>query len=590
MRTIDVQVLIVGGGGAGLTASNLMAALGVKTLLIERHPGTSHLPKAHYLNQRSMELFRQLGLDEAIYAKGAPPGNMAKITWHTSLGGDDPFDGRVIREQDAMGGGRYEAIYALNGAARGVNIPQLRLEPVLREHAERANPGDVLFRHQFCSFTESPDGIEAIVRDLDKDEDILVRARYLIAADGGKTIGPALGVSMIGPTGLADYVSIYFKADLSSFLPDDRAVMRVIMHAGQASGGQPSGGLLAQGPTRWDRHSEEWAVGWGFAPDDPARLDETGMEAKLKSFLKIETPIEIKLISHWDLEAVVADKFRCGRAFLVGDAAHKHTPFGGLGLNSGIQDVHNLCWKLSLVLSGAAPERLLESYEPERRQVVERNAENSIVAFENHQTLLAAMGLTVGAPVEKNRAALTNLFADGPSGEQRRARVAAVFNAITGSEYAPQDLEMGYCYQSDAVVDDGTPLPDRDPMGSEYRASTRPGCRLPHAWLHNGRGAISTHDLLPTGGFLLLAGPEASSWRPAAAIVAATRNVPIRIATVGRGGDFTDPSGAWGAICDIGAGGAVLVRPDGHIGYRAKTSPDDPEKELGHAIDTILGR
>src|SRR5260370_41635251 len=154
MRRIDVPVLIVGGGGCGFSAANFLADLGVESLLIERHPSTAHLPKAHYLNQRTMEIFRQHGLADAVYAEAAPRENMGKILWCTSLGGDGPLDGVVFLALDALGGGGLTAQYDLKGVTAPTNLPQIRLEPVLRLIAEQRNPGPLLFRHELTSLTQ----------------------------------------------------------------------------------------------------------------------------------------------------------------------------------------------------------------------------------------------------------------------------------------------------------------------------------------------------------------------------------------------------------------------------------------------------
>jgi 2,4-dichlorophenol 6-monooxygenase len=587
-RVVEVPVLIVGGGGAGLAASNILADLGTESLLVERHPQTSSLPKAHYLNQRSMEVFRQHGLAEAIYEKGAPRENMQKIIWQTSLGGNGPSDGVVIKAVDAMGGGRYAAEHELKCAARSVNIPQIRLEPVLHKSAAGRNPGRVLFNHEFRSFKEVPDGLVAEIRDLERGDDFEVRAQYLIAADAGKTIGPALGINMLGPAGLGDYVMIYMKADLSKYIDDDSSVMRVICHVDQRGGTNPVGGLLSLGPTRWDRHSEEWGIGWGYAANDPDRNKVDRMEERIQEFLKVDTPIEIKYVSHWSLEAIVADKFRVGRAFVVGDAAHKHTPGGGLGLNSAFQDVHNLCWKLTHVLRGKADDTLLDTYERERRPVVTHNAENSLLAFANHFTLMSAIGLVAGASKEQNETAFGQLRAATRDGAQRRARLDAVFDAVIGLEYAPHDLEMGYRYDSGAVVADGTPTPVRDPMGSFYAPSSHPGCRLPHAWLHRNGNAVSTHDLIPLGGFLLLTGANGGRWCAAAQKIAATRGFTIHAYRIADDGDASDPSGAWAALSELSGNGALLVRPDGHVGFRSRQGTGDPSLTLEAALNQIL--
>jgi 2,4-dichlorophenol 6-monooxygenase len=314
------------------------------------------------------------------------------------------------------------------------------------------------------------------------------------------------------------------------------------------------------------------------------------MAERIRQFLKVDTDIDVIQVSHWKLEAVVADRFRVGRAFLVGDAAHRHTPGGGLGLNSAIQDAHNLCWKLTLALNGQASDALLDSYEAERRPVVARNAENSLLAFDNHMTFVSSMGIIPGAPPGLNQHNFAKLFADTADGRARRARVRKVFDAIVGLEYAPHDLEMGFQYDSAAIVQDGTPYPERDPLGSYYRPSTHPGCRLPHVWLHEKGKALSTHDLLPLNGFLLLAGNEGAPWVAAATRLAASHNLAVRALSVGAGREVSDPSGEWGRLADIGNEGVVLVRPDGHIAFRCAHSVNNADVLLAMTFDRILAK
>jgi 2,4-dichlorophenol 6-monooxygenase len=588
LRTIDVPVLIVGGGGAGLTASNLLGGLGVESLLVERHAGTTHLPKAHYINQRSMEIYREAGLSEAMYAVGPTAQQMSKVIWHTSLGGDGPVEGLVIHEEDAMGGGRYQAEYEHKGTTRPLNLPLLRLEPLLREFAEKRNPGQVLFGHECVSVKESGERIEALIIERDSAAEFVVRAKYVIGADAGKTVGPAVGVNVTGVTGLGDYVGVYFKADLSRYIPDERAVMRIVMHPdGRAGAGV--GGLLALGPRYWDRRSEEWALGWGYALGDPERNREEGMAERVQKFLGVDVPVEIKRISHWQLEAVIADKFRVGRAFLIGDAAHRHTPGAGLGLNSGIQDAHNLCWKLMLVLEGKASESLLDSYEPERRPVIVRNIDQSLLAFANYHTALSSMGVIVGAPAEQNKQAIAMLVSDTPEGATRRARMRANFRATMGLEYGAYDLEMGAQYQSGAVIDDGTPFAPRDPLGMVYHPSAHPGCRLPHVWVRKDGKAVSTHDLVPAGGFALIAGENGQPWCSAAQRIAAANGVSIQAWRIGKDCEISDPSGEWQKVRSIDDDGALLVRPDRYVGYRARTAVSNIPGTLEQAVTKLLG-
>jgi 2,4-dichlorophenol 6-monooxygenase len=173
-----------------------------------------------------MEIYRLHAVADSIYAKSAPRANSAKIKWVTSLGGDGPLDRKVLAESDVMGGGDVAPVYDAKGFSPPTHIPQIRLEPILGTMAESRNPGRVLFGHELMSFASEEDGVTATVRDVESGEDFEVRCQYLIGADGGKTVGPQLGVSMLGPTRMADFVSIWFSADLSSYITDTDSVMR----------------------------------------------------------------------------------------------------------------------------------------------------------------------------------------------------------------------------------------------------------------------------------------------------------------------------------------------------------------------------
>ena len=215
---IDVPVLIVG-GGCGLTLSIFLSDQGIDNVVVERHPGTSILPKAHYINQRTMEIFRQHEVAGAIKELGSPLRKMSRVDWRTSLGGDRSFDGRVIGSVPSFGGQvgtpDYE-IYRSHSAELSSNLPLIRSEPVFRSIAEKRNPGKVLFSHEVVEFKEQPDCVHVKVRDTEGGLRTY-RTQYLVGADGGKTVGPRIGVKMEGPTQLVDFVSTHFKADLSNY-------------------------------------------------------------------------------------------------------------------------------------------------------------------------------------------------------------------------------------------------------------------------------------------------------------------------------------------------------------------------------------
>ena len=218
MTVLETPVLIVGGGGCGLSASIFLSNLGVEHLLVERRDTTSHLPKAHYLNQRTMEIFRQHGVGDAIFEVGCPIEKFGKVRWLTSLGGDGPLDRKIIHAMDAFGGGSLRDTYEADSPVMASNYPQLRLEPLLKREAERRAPNSIRFGHEVESWEQDADGVRVTVHDLAADERYTIAARYLIAADGGRTFGPALGTEMAGPTEMLDMVSTHFSADLSRVL------------------------------------------------------------------------------------------------------------------------------------------------------------------------------------------------------------------------------------------------------------------------------------------------------------------------------------------------------------------------------------
>ena len=586
MESIDVPVLIIGGGGCGLSSSIFLSDMGIDHLLIERHDSTSRLPKAHYLNQRTMEVWRTSGVDAPIYEVSAPVENYGHIRWITSLGGDGPFDRREFHEFDAFGGGALKERYMRDSPSRPTNLPQLRLEPILRRLAEERAPSKIRFGHELVDWEETADGVVARVRTVDSGAEIEVHAQYVIASDGGKTIGPKLGVAMIGPTNMVDMVSTHFAADLSEYADDKSMITFQINPEGEGSWG--SGALVKMGPT-WDRHSEEWVVHFAFRPDDPERFDEEKIVPRIRELFKLpDLDMRVLRVSHWILDRIVAEKFRIGRFFLAGDAAHRQPPTTGLGLNSAVHDAHNLCWKLAEVVSGRATDALLDTYELERQPVAIDNADWALQAFMNFACIDISIGLIPGAPPEANKAAFSTFFSDTRLGAAVRARFKEVINTQR-VEFQAHDVEIGYWYDEGALVPDGTEAPERDPFGAEYHPTTRPGHRLPHAWLEADGDMLSTHDLIRPGAFALIAGAEGADWVAAAEKIVAETGIKMQ-ARVVDGQDLIDADGQWGQINQIEATGAVLVRPDQHIAYRAVRAVDDPEDALRDAVHTVLGQ
>jgi len=411
---VNVPVLIVGGGGCGLTSSILLSELGVETLLVERHDSTSPVPKAHYLNQRTMEIFRQFGIAEPIVAAGAPLEAFGKATWRTSLGGDGPLDGKVIHAMDAFGGGQLRERYLRDSPSLPTNLPQVRLEPILRRMAEDRAPGRIRFGHELVDFTQDDTGVTATIEPKNGTA-YRVRCQYLIGADGGRFVGQKLGVVLAGSGRLIDIIGCHFKADLSAHFSGDSVITWLI----DPDGGGPfgSGALLPMGPT-WGRNSEEWVLHFTFPPDDPQRMfDHDVLVAHLRRLLKIpDLDVEVLNVSRWGPEGALAERFRAGRVFLAGDAAHRTPPTTALGLNSAIHDVHNLAWKLAAVLDGTASPALLDSYETERRPVDAGYVDWAMFTFVNHTVINAGLGLSPNQTPEQRHQAIAALLADTPMG------------------------------------------------------------------------------------------------------------------------------------------------------------------------------
>ncbi len=583
MKSITTDVLIVGGAGSGLSLAIFLNRLGISSWLVERHPTTSPAPKAHYYNQRTMEILREEGLAERIYALGTPAENMARVGWYTSLGGDDELDRKTIYLMDAFGGFSLAEAYERDSPCRSANYPQLRLEPLLLEHARTSSFASVNYHHELESFVQDEDGVTANILDRDTQTHYEVRAKYLIGADGGRKIGPALGIEMDGIPRLFDMVTVHFAAGLSQYLDDDSPMIRWFLSPDKG-GSWGSGVMVALGPERYDRFSEEWLFHFAFQPDDPAQFDVESVVPRLRELLKLpELMPRIIRMNDWKVQGVLARRYREGRVFLVGDAAHRHPPTTGLGLNSAIQDTHNLAWKLAAVLKGQAAPGLLDSYEAERRPVGTRNVQWALLTFQNHLVIDAGIGLIPGAPVEVNREAFRLLFSDSPAGATRRQRLHEVIQSQR-TEFQAHDIEIGFAYEgSPAIIADGTPAPVKSPMGDEHIPVTRPGHRLPHAWVTRSGGTISTLDLVGRGRFVLLTSSRSLVWQKAAKTVA---DVTVDVVAIGAGLDCEDPSGRWAAIRGTAPDGAILVRPDGHVGWRAEDS--DHSSELEGAVRRIL--
>jgi 2,4-dichlorophenol 6-monooxygenase len=584
----QVPVLVVGGGGAGLTASMLLAGQGVEHLLVSARPQTSDLPKAHVLNQRAMEVLEDVGVAEAIAQRSTPAGQMAATAYYAGLAGPDPDYGRRLARLESWGAGGTDDHWRAASPWRQLNLPQIRLEPLLKARAEELSPGRIRFGHELVGLEQDGEGVRATVRDNAAGRTYVVGCQYLLGADGGRRVAGLVGVEYEGLGVVTQTATLHVSADFSPWAKDPDVLIRWIF--------SPQAGVMVvmvpMGPDRWGPHSEEWVIHLNYPADDPRAESDAQVEADARQALGLpDAPMKIHKITRWSVDAVLASAFRAGRVFLLGDAAHRHPPTGGLGLTSAIHDAQNLCWKMALVLGGHASPALLDTYEAERRPVDERNAQRSLENALNHFAVGAALGVSPDNTPAQNMAQLRRMWSGRPEDAGHRSTLLRAMRAQS-MEFSELNVEHGYCYQSAAVVPDGSAAPvPADPI-RVYQPGTRPGAPLPHAWIDDEDGhRRPIKDLVAPGRFLLIAGEDGHAWCEAALQIAAETGIPLDALRIGHlDGDLYDPRCAWLRYRQIAGDGAILVRPDRFIAWRHLTADNDPRVALAGVLSQILAQ
>ncbi|KAL8226450.1 hypothetical protein R6Q57_016282 [Mikania cordata] len=658
-----LPVLIVGAGPVGLVLSVLLTKLGIKCAVLERSMAFSKHPQAHFINNRSMEVFRKLGLAEEIQRAQPPVHLWRKFIYCTSLTGSDIGSVDHMQTQD------FDQTVSPISVA---HFSQYKLNTLLVKQLEaigftiRGHEGlnhrpllerEILMGHNCISVEPTEDFINvttSVVKE-GKHMENQITCSFLIGADGaGSTVRNLVGIEMRGEKDIQRLVSVHFLSrELGQYLMYKKPGMLFFIFNPGAIGV-----LVAH-----DLKQGEFVLQMPFYPPQQKFEDFTLETCKRLIFELVGhelADINVVDIKPWVMHAEVAEKYLAceNRVILAGDAAHRFPPAGGFGMNTGIQDAHNLAWKLAAIIKGIAPISILPTYEMERKPIALFNTDLSIQNFQAAMAVPAALGIdpatansvhqvinnTVGtilpSTIQKTlldgifslgRAQLSNLVLNenNPLGSSRLAKVRRIFKEGKSLQLQFPAEDLGFRYRKGALVpeidSEGAPIKPEPPTGRrrEYIPSADPGSRLPHMNVKvlsdvKKEAIISTLDLISIDKveFLLIIAPIDSSYRLALEILkaASEHNILVKVCVMWPNGlvnedartktslapweNYVDVvevrrssnSSSWWDICKMTHRGAILVRPDDHIAWLAKSAVvGDVHVEIKKAFSAILG-
>jgi 2,4-dichlorophenol 6-monooxygenase len=542
MTHIETPVLVVGAGPVGMTAALLLSRLGIQSRIIERRAAPQSAPAAHVVNARTFEIFRAAGVDmQAIAAACQDPADAGQVLWVTTLAGKEL--GRLAYERQGE-----DALAYTPTPLR--NLSQHRLEPILLDHLRGCATIDIAYGHEWEHAEQDSAGVTSRIRDHASGAVYEASSRWLIAADGAASpVRKLLGIEPIGPDRLQSFVMIHFEANLRALVGHRPGALY------WTTAPEATGIFVAH-----DIDST-WVYMKPWDPDSESAEDcspAVCADIVRRALGTDSYPFAIRTVRMWTMTAQVAARYRERRVFLVGDSAHRFPPTGGLGLNTGVQDAHNLVWKIAAVEAGWTPDALLETYEVERRPVAQHNADvslqNAVRMGEVYQALAAA-----DATGDALRAAIANQ--------------AEHFDML--------GLQLGFIYESGAIAADRDEKPTHGSSVRDYVPTACPGARVPHAWVTRAGVRVSTLDLFAYDRFTMVTGPAGQPW-----IEAVPGPVAIDCVVIGR--DVVDENGHWMKLLGIDADGALLVRPDQHVAWRSQHTVPDTTAALSRALATIL--
>jgi len=621
----QAPVVIVGGGPTGCTAALLLAKLGIRSILLERRRAPTFHPAAHVINARTVEVWAQIStaLAQEMVDASPPIEATREVVWCTTYTGRRLGAVDIVPKAD-----RLRELLSLS-AWRPLHLGQHKIEPILWRWVKNEPLIDFRSGVNVDELELRVDGVrlgygktrdarpgqahpaERVnqkVSDAGRSSSVgghgQVEGRYVLACDGaGSTIRNQLGIALHGPV-LSHIASVYFKASLEPLVPKPLPVLAWIYNPEFA-------GVLI------NHMNGDYILMTSYFPPVQSEQDFNPAfwkDAIPKALGRSDVPVKISSCGTWTMTAQLAERFREGRVLLVGDAAHRFPPTGGYGLNTGVQDAHNLAWKLAAVLEGRAGDRLLNTYELERRPVAQANCEQSV---KNHWKMdqvtrhfkltgagLAKLtGLVTRAPfrwlpdswqrrlvdfvLRSGRAQTRPLLAEGPRSEALRAKVAAEIPQ-QAEHFGARGVELGFAYSRGLVRAEDTPKPVIGDGIIEYRPTTWSGARLPHVDLQRDGTRASVHTLLNQRDFLLLCAAKAGDdWRRHLASQRLAPGLSVRVDALELAGTPENSGLNWERLFEVGERGAVLVRPDGHVAWRTRKPPASGAVELVETVNAL---